>query len=679
MTTSGGWVGKILRVDLTNGKTSEISTFDYVPKFLGGRGLGAKICWDEVPPEVGAFDPENRLIFATGPMQGTLAPTSGRLTVVGKSPQTGPIESFVRSSVGGHFAPELKWAGYDALIIQGRASKPVYLWITDQKVEILDASGLWGLDTYQAQQVIWRLHGDKTRVMVIGKAGENRGRIASILTDTGNASSQGGFGGMMGSKNLKAIAIRGTGSVTVARPKELMQVTHDIHRLFSRKSLKSDPFQPEEKDFKYNVWGGGYPRGGLTLLPGELLDLCNDPSSGYSQAPDGCFSCPVVCHSRLKGPDITPGVSFCVRAYMYLESMVNEPEKGYNKVTWQAAKLADLFGINSWELMAIIPWLSDCYREKLISEQETGLPLEEIGSLKFISVLIQKIANREGFGDLLAEGGLRAAAKLGGKAEELSWMYYPRAGKFGGYREHWAYLGGFPTGYAVPALGLMWALDNRDAMISHSYISMLWGAAFTIGQNALTAVPEDIFPILKPVMKAVYGSEEAAEFFQPDGKSLNWKWAGPVVKRYHEHSILKDSYIVCDIPFPFLFNANSADHVGDTTLESRLYCAVTGDEMSEEESYRKGHMLCTLERAIAARDGRTRGDDTLHDIYFDKEDAGGRKYLREDMERSKSDYYRLMEWDVESGIPTYSTLERLGLKDVAEGLARKPEPGLPIP
>jgi aldehyde:ferredoxin oxidoreductase len=347
--------------------------------------------------------------------------------------------------------------------------------------------------------------------------------------------------------------------------------------------------------------------------------------------------------------------------------MIKEPEKGYSKVTWQAAKLADLLGLNSWELMAIIPWLADCYHEKLISEQETGLPLEEIGSWKFASVLLQKIANREGFGDLLANGGLRAAAALGGKAEELSWMYYPRAGRFGGYREHWTYLGGFPTGYAVPALGLMWALDNRDAMVSHSYISMLWGAAFKIGQNALTAVPDEIFPILKPAMKAVYGSEEAAEFLQPDGKSLNWKWAAPVVKRYHEHSVLKDCYIVCDILFPYLFNANTADHVGDTSLESRLYSAVTGDEMSEEESYRKGQMLCTLERAIAARDGRTRGDDIFHDIYFDKEDAGGRKYLREDLERSKSEYYKLMEWDVESGVPTHSTLERLGLQDVAKG------------
>jgi aldehyde:ferredoxin oxidoreductase len=672
MASQGGWVGKILRVDLTTRKISETSTFDYVPKFLGGRGLGAKICWDEVPPEVEAFDPENRIVFATGPLQGTLAPTSGRFMVLGKAPQTGPVESFTRSGVGGHFAPELKWAGYDAVIVQGKASKPVYLLITDQMAEILDATRLWGLDTYQAQQIIWKLHGPKTRIMVIGKAGENRSRIACILTDSGDASGQGGFGGVMGSKNLKAIAVRGTGSVTVARPKDLMEIIHSVQSLFSRKPFRGNPYQPEEKNFKYNIWGGGYGRGSLSLLPGELFDLCNDPSSGYSQNPDGCFACPVSCRSHVKGPDIINGVAFCAQSYMYLESMVHQPEKGYSKITWQAAKLADLLGINAYELMAIIPWLSDCYREKLITEEGTGLPLKEIGSWKFISTLLQKIANREGFGDLLAEGGQRAAAKLGGKAEKLSQMYYPRTGKFAGYREHWVYLGGFPTGYAVPALALMWVLDNRDAMVSHSFISMLWGAAFTVGQNALTAVPEKIIPVLKPVMKAVYGSEKAAEFVQPDGKGLNWKWAAPVVKRYHEHSLLKDSYIVCDILFPYLFNANSADHIGDTSLESRLYSAVTGEELNEEESYRKGEMLSTLERALAVRDGRTRQDDILHGIYFEKEDAGGRKYLREDLERSKSDYYRLMGWDVKSGTPTRSTLERLGLKDVAEGLGRKP-------
>jgi aldehyde:ferredoxin oxidoreductase len=144
-----------------------------------------------------------------------------------------------------------------------------------------------------------------------------------------------------------------------------------------------------------------------------------------------------------------------------------------------------------------------------------------------------------------------------------------------------------------------------------------------------------------------------------------------VVKRYHEHSLLKDSYILCDILFPYLFNANTEDHVGDPTLESRIYSAVTGMEMSPEDSYKKGEMLCTLERALAARDGRTRKDDMLHDLYFEKEDAGGRKYRREDLERAKSEYYQLVGWDPQTGIPTGSTLQRLDLKEVAEGLEKR--------
>lgn len=669
--TSGGWVGKILRVDLSSGRVWETSTYDYVPQFLGGRGLGAKICWDEVPPEVSAFDPEARLVFSTGPLQGTLAPTSGRFMLLGKAPQSAPVESYCRSGVGGHWAPELKWAGYDALVVHGRAARPVYLWISDGRAMLCDARHLWGLDTYQTQLRLWATHGRKTRVMTIGRAGENRSRIACILTDTGDASGQGGFGGVMGSKNLKAIAVSGSGVVPVARPETLAALTSAIRTRFSRKAANGDPFTSEEPGFKFNIWGGGYGRGGLTLLQGELLELCRDPSTGYRQVPDGCFACPIACRSRLSGPDITPGVALCAQAYMYMESMVYRPEKGYSKVSWQAAKLADLLGINAYELMAIIPWLGDCHREKLLTEEDTGLPLDNIGSWEFATKLLHMIANREGFGDVLAEGGQRAAARVGGKAQTLSHIYYPRSGRFGGYREHWMYLGGFPSGHGVACLALAWALDNRDAHVSHGLMSLLWGAAHAIGQTALNAVPEDLTPILRPAMARAFGSAQAAEFVTPDRKAIEWRWAPGVVKRYQEQAILKDSFVLCDMAFPFLYDANAADHVGDASLERRLYEAVTGREMSEEESTALAARLCTLERALAVRDGRARSDDTFHDIYFTNQDAAGRQYTRDDLERAKTAFYRLTGWEERTGAPRRATLERLGLGDVAGDLARR--------
>ena len=663
-----GWAGKILRVDLTKGKSEIVSTSDYVPTYIGGRGLASRIYWEEVPPDADAFDPENRLIFTTGPLQGTLAPTSGRFMVVGKAAQTAPVESYSRSACGGHWAPELKWAGFDAIVVYGRANKPVYLWIHDGKAEIRDASKLWGLDTFTTQEKLWKVHGKETRAVTIGKAGEMKTRIGIIITDSGDAAGQGGYGSVMGSKNLKAIAVRGTGSIKVARPKELMEVTSYIRSLFSRPSKPGSFTEAREKDFKYNIWGG-QGRGEATGAPGELWNLCSDPNSGYERLPDACYACPIGCRSRVRGPDITDGVAQCIQSNMYIESIIKDPEKGYSKLTWEAGRMADYYGINAYEIHAIVPWLATCYEEEVLSEKDTGLPLDQIGGRKFIFELLRKIAHREGFGDLLAEGCQRAATKLGGKAEELMHVLYPRAGKFGGYREHWLYYGGFPEGFAIPPLALIWVLDNRDAMVSHNLISQLWGASTSLGYPPNFAEVEELIPVIKPTMKHAYGSEKAAEFLTPDGEGLNWEWASRVAKRFFERTVLKDSYIVCDVAFPFLFNPNSKDHVGDSSLESRLFTAVTGVEMSEKESYKAGNMLCTLERAIQAREGRTREDDVLRDICFTTEDAAERKYNREDLERAKEEYYKLMGWD-QRGIPTVERLKELKLSDVAETLKK---------
>jgi len=198
-------------------------TAAYVPKFVGGLGIAAKIAWDELGPGVDAFAPENMLFIMAGPLTGTLASGAGRVVVAGIAPQQRP-SVFSRSGMGGHWGAELKFAGYDGIVVRGRAEKPVYLWIHDGEAEIREAQDLWGTGTYATTRILRAAHGPKTRVISCGQAGENLSRIACIQTETGNAAGQGGFGGVMGSKNLKAIAVRGTLGVHVSQPKRLLDL-----------------------------------------------------------------------------------------------------------------------------------------------------------------------------------------------------------------------------------------------------------------------------------------------------------------------------------------------------------------------------------------------------------------------------------------------------------------------
>lgn len=226
-----GWAGKILKVDLTNGTISEEPTIPKYQKFIGGVGIGFKVMWDEVSPEAGAFDPENRIVFATGPLVGSEAPGATRTLVVSKSPQVYedrvPDKSLTTSSAfGGPFGPELKFAGYDAVIIHGRSAEPIYLWIHDGQAEIRDASNLWGLEAYETPRKIKEeLKDGYIQVAATGPAGENLARMACIVSRGRgeHAAAQGGFGAVMGSKKLKAIAVRGTqgmAAINIAKPKQ---------------------------------------------------------------------------------------------------------------------------------------------------------------------------------------------------------------------------------------------------------------------------------------------------------------------------------------------------------------------------------------------------------------------------------------------------------------------------
>ena len=256
-----GWVGKILRVDLTSGKISTTALDPALARdYIGARGLGTKFIYDEVDPKVDPLSPANKLIFASGPMTGTFAPSAGRYDVVTKGPLTDTIAA---SNSGGAWGPELKFAGYDLLIVEGKAARPVYLWIQDDKVEIRDASHLWGKEVPETTDLLYGETAEDAKVACIGPAGEHLSQIAAIMNDRHRAAGRTGVGAVMGSKNLKAIAVRGTGAVTVADNKAFLAAVSHASTMLKEHPVSGTGLRVYGTDVLVNVLNsiGGLPTG----------------------------------------------------------------------------------------------------------------------------------------------------------------------------------------------------------------------------------------------------------------------------------------------------------------------------------------------------------------------------------------------------------------------------------
>ena len=403
-----GWAGKILRVDLTTGRTTDIPTSKYVPEFMGGRALGARIYWDEVPPETGAYAPENKLIFMTGPAVGTLAPTANRVTVTGKSPVPYPVECYFYSSMGGHWGPELKFAGYDGLVVQGRALEPSYLWIHDGGAEIRDAKHLWGKISRDAQIGIRKIHGETTRSVVIGPAGENLCREAIISSDTAFATGQGGFGAVMGSKNLKAIAVKGSGGVSVAKPAELMKLYDYFARLATCK-----PGEGRQNPVRYMKYYTSAIRG---VLVDHRIDDVDDSAIGeevdrgwVKRRAGGCFACPVSCLIGWKFNNSSiPGGAGCCNENKFCINVerAHYGGKPIGRALIEAARLHDDLGLSETQtgFKYEYEWFFHLVKEGILTRENTGLPVDQLGSSEFWRAYLHQIVRREGIGALVAEG-----------------------------------------------------------------------------------------------------------------------------------------------------------------------------------------------------------------------------------------------------------------------------------
>jgi aldehyde:ferredoxin oxidoreductase len=641
--TDFGYAGKILRVDLSSGTTTEVPTSDYADRFLGGRGVMSKIYWDEVSPEVSAFDPENRLMFATGPLAGLPEIGSGRCEVTGKSPAPAP-EHFCYCNLGGRWGAQLKFAGYDAIVVHGRSEKPVYLFIHDDGTQLRDASPLWGKGSNETRELLKGELGNSVRVAAIGPAGENMVTMANILADN-DASGSGGLGAVMGSKRLKAVAVQsGKKGVKVAQPERLRELISYYRRL--RPTFHYVPILDE-----------------LIKPYGEV---------GTARKKDPCHGCLGNCMRAVyQSKDGKIGKWQCGSAFYYIRQAARY-YGGWSEIPFDANRLADWYGVDIYVVELMMYWLNRCYTAGVITDESIGIPFSKLGSWEFIETLLRKLSLREGFGDVLAQGIVKAADSLGPGARAQLKQYIAQCDEFQAYG---------PSYLIYPAI--MYAMEPRRPLPQIHEIAVpidYWLEWLDGVEGAYLSTD-----VLRAIAKRFWGGELAVDFSTLEGKAL-------AVKMVQDREKVKECLILCGWMWPITHIESSSDHVGDATLESKMLSAVTGREVDEEGLYRIGERVFNLYRAILVREGhRGRDHDVLPDTWYSKPNKldllnpmfwlpgkdgelisrKGATIEKEDLERMKDEYYQLRQWDVATGLQTRAQLEELGLKDIADELEQR--------
>jgi aldehyde:ferredoxin oxidoreductase len=627
-----GYAGEILKVGLSDGNITRLSTADYADRFLGGRGISAKIYWDAVSPQTKALDAENCLVYANGPVAGFTRLAGCRWTICGKSASSDP-EAFSYANLGGSWGTWLKYAGYDGLAVQGKADKPVYLYLHDGKVEIKDATYLWGKNAFETTNSLKAELGKGVRVLTIGQAAENLISFATILADEGSSGS-GGLGSVMGSKKLKAIAVAGNKRPSAADPERLQNLADLIYRMGVGAWFR-DPLAPV-----------------------------------FHTRPHACYGCVSGClRESYQGSNGNRYKFLCQPIFVYSRPAMRY-YNGVNEVITSAIRLCDMYGLDTCVMQPMIEWLIRCYKEGILQDKETGLPLSKIGSTEFIETLTRKIAFREGFGDILAQGTIKAAESVGKRAEEqISYSVVTRANETKDYDPR-----------LIPIAALLLATEPRRPISQlHDMIFPFLRWLQWRNEEKGTYFSTEVF---RNIAEKFWGGAIAADFSTYEGKAL-------AAKKIQDRTCAKESLVLCDMIWPISYLRDTEDHVGDPTLESQIYSAVTGKELDEAGLNKIGERIYNLQRAILTRQGwgGRKGDrllDYLHEepiqyVRFNRQceipgrngeitSRKGAVVEREEFEKMKSEYYELRGWNVETGLPTAKKLQELELGDVASDL-----------
>ena len=607
-----GYLGKLLYVDLSRGRHwDQPLPEDHARQFVGGSGLAARIIYEMVGPDTDPLGPQNPLVFMTGPFVGTAVPSSGRYSVCALSPLT---RIWGEGNSGGFFGPELRFAGYDGVVITGCSEKPVWLSIVEGKPLLHDASGIWGSDSYRAQEMVRQALGDqKVRVACIGAGGENIVKMAAVMNDQGRTVGRTGMGAVMGSKRLKAIGVRGQAKVPLADSEGLKTLARDILRdlpdaVLPQALRLAGTAGTADALIMYGDMPNRYFQQGSWDNASNLSGLVM--AEQYQNRTYACYRCPIGCGRETRAPKYgvkrVDGPEYETLAAFGSLMMVDDLQ-----AVIYAGHLCNVHGVDTISTGSTIALACEMFERGVLSQADTGGLEIRYGDIGLVHHLIEMVARREGFGDVLAEGSSALAERFG--VPELSVtvkrldvaMHDPRA------------FAGMAITYALSPCGA-----------SHMQGDMY---GVDMGQ---CQVPE-------------IGITPGERFESSEEK-------GRIAARQQAWRNLYNALTMCQF-----------QELGAERMLTALKC-VTGWELSAEDLSNMGKRILTLKRMLNMRRGITRADDTLPSLLLKPLKEGGTEGNVPNMEVLLKGAYAELGWDPSTAGPTGETIAKLGLDSVTK-------------
>ena len=620
-----GYMGRILYVDLTTGQIrTEALDPEIAKNFLGGWGVNARLAWDAIPPDAEALSPENAVILGTGPFSGTLVPGSAELSITTKLPLSGGIGT---SCGGGHFALMFKTSGYDHAVITGQAAHPVYLKIHSDKVEILPANDLWGLDTYETVDTLRQRH-EPCSVIPIGPAGENRVGISMTFIDKGGTVGYGGLPAVMGSKNLKAIvAIKGDRPLYVADSKGLTKAVDSM--MVKVKSYRLRPNLIKGGTFAMTVdWLKAMGRGSADWE--EIHNAVRQPLA--------CPACPMADKEvkRIREGEYSPSTAYMTDFMGQDESSAATPLDNHNRAVNRVA-VFNRFGICRINFDNVLNLMVSLYDQGILTREQTG-GMEINRDYDTVLKLIEMTARREGFGDIMADGPLGAAARLGPEAEKQ----------------------------AIHIKGCSPFIDPRpDSMNSMAFAQMVHPGRsnYACGGIGIYMQGRPVEQFIHHAGRTGMSDDTAQRTFTSESFSVP-----QLTKHAEDWYSLFNSLGQCHRLYIHRF------HSMDYFLE--FYRTVTGEKIDAAGLLRRGERAWNMQKQLNVRLGFGREHDAAPDLWFEPMKAGKKErpmmdyYQREIITRTRTEemldeYYAARGWDRETGFPLPEQLDALDLNDFA--------------